>query len=1168
MRRIAGVIAAGAMVAASLVSVTSASAAVDGCANPAAVRVATGAELEQALSARVNGKVICITADLTLPTRGAASWTDFSLTIDGGGHTLTVDPQGAGLLFDLSGPDAATITLANMEFVGDVMRNNNSIFHVQGDTNNRDNLLISNVTFQGIRNFGSRPGVMGSGPAIYAVRLARVDLDGVYVSDTLAQSYAPVDISARHIRVNASSFHRNRAVHDVLDLTSRSTCARTAGGNMTGPRAGGASLMGGLSITVTASIFWNNAAECGGALHVSDQITREAVDGQASITGSSIAYNEAYVLDGGGIVAERLDTLTVSDSGVLANKAKRAGGGIDTSDVDTLTVSRSGVNFNATETGDGGGINASSENAGSKVVIDTSIVRNNTAGFSGGGVAAEMGTVSLLASRVSGNTALEGDGGGVYALEPDGAAAADYRIRLDGSTFSANTAAEGEGGGVRAITTSPTQVVNSTIVENRAKLAGGLDVPVGPLEMQFVTVTGNRATSEQGAGIALGRGLAAGADIASTVVNSITWGNTGAGAADLWVSAGAANRASVNYVIHTSAGSVNVPVSAGDIVADPQLAPLGNNGGPAPDASNPMLTRAPLAGSPALRAGTATSVAVDQVGAARTVATPTIGAVERAVARASAPLNLVATAGDRAVLLTWSPPRSDGGSPVTGYVVEQSRDGGRNWEASRDADPRELAALVAGLTNGTEYSFRVTAITDAGAGAPTAAVTATPRASLPLAPGRPTGTPGDNAIALQWAPPANADVARITGYRIDRSSDGGTNWSTISANTGSRVVRATDRGVANGSPYVYRVAAINESGVGPFSDPSAAIVPSADLPSAPGRPVAEPGDGRAALVWAPPADEGDRPITGYRIEWTTDGVTWTEAVADTGSTQTTATVDGLANGTTYAFRVSAISAAGQGASSAPSAGVVPQSPVDLPVNPDPDPVPGPQPDPVPGPQPDPGPAPPVPPAPGPEPGPDVQPQPALPGAFASIPREVTATARNASAVVRWTEPTTSGTYAVTRYWVSANPGGAGCLAEAPSRTCTVKGLVNGTTYTFTVEALTAAGWSAPSEPSNAVTPPGEGTIEISGKRTTVRGKKGLVVTGTSTGLDAGTILRPWVKFPGQSDYFQGVARIKVRDDGTFTWQRKGNKKTYVYVATEDGSIRSDRIIIEPAPRGR
>jgi hypothetical protein len=34
----------------------------------------------------------------------------------------------------------------------------------------------------------------------------------------------------------------------------------------------------------------------------------------------------------------------------------------------------------------------------------------------------------------------------------------------------------------------------------------------------------------------------------------------------------------------------------------------------------------------------------------------------------------------------------------------------------------------------------------------------------------------------------------------------------------------------------------------------------------------------------------------------------------------------------------------------------------------------------------------------------------------------------------------------------------------------VEGLSNGTAYTFTVTALTGAGWSAKSEPSNAVTP--------------------------------------------------------------------------------------------------
>ena len=62
------------------------------------------------------------------------------------------------------------------------------------------------------------------------------------------------------------------------------------------------------------------------------------------------------------------------------------------------------------------------------------------------------------------------------------------------------------------------------------------------------------------------------------------------------------------------------------------------------------------------------------------------------------------------------------------------------------------------------------------------------------------------------------------------------------------------------------------------------------------------------------------------------------------------------------------------------------------------------------------------------------------------------------------------------------------------------------------------------------------------------------------------LLWPWVDIAAK-ERDQWVL-IKVRDDGTFTWQRKGNKKTYVYVATEDGSIRSDRIIIEPAPRGR
>jgi hypothetical protein len=35
----------------------------------------------------------------------------------------------------------------------------------------------------------------------------------------------------------------------------------------------------------------------------------------------------------------------------------------------------------------------------------------------------------------------------------------------------------------------------------------------------------------------------------------------------------------------------------------------------------------------------------------------------------------------------------------------------------------------------------------------------------------------------------------------------------------------------------------------------------------------------------------------------------------------------------------------------------------------------------------------------------------------------------------------------------------------------------------------------------------------------------------------------------------------VAADGSFTWSRKTGKKVYVYFASEDGSVQSNRIII-------
>jgi hypothetical protein len=82
-----------------------------------------------------------------------------------------------------------------------------------------------------------------------------------------------------------------------------------------------------------------------------------------------------------------------------------------------------------------------------------------------------------------------------------------------------------------------------------------------------------------------------------------------------------------------------------------------------------------------------------------------------------------------------------------------------------------------------------------------------------------------------------------------------------------------------------------------------------------------------------------------------------------------------------------------------------------------------------------------------------------------------ATAANASASVSWTAPSSDGGSAITGYTVTASGArGQTCTGGALTTSCTVIGLANGISYTFTVTATNAVGTSAASAASNAVTP--------------------------------------------------------------------------------------------------
>ena len=55
---------------------------------------------------------------------------------------------------------------------------------------------------------------------------------------------------------------------------------------------------------------------------------------------------------------------------------------------------------------------------------------------------------------------------------------------------------------------------------------------------------------------------------------------------------------------------------------------------------------------------------------------------------------------------------------------------------------------------------------------------------------------------------------------------------------------------------------------------------------------------------------------------------------------------------------------------------------------------------------------------------------------------------------------------------------------------------------------------------------------------------------------------PHYRFPGQTQFTTGTGRPLVAADGTFAWQRKGGKTTYVYFETSDGKTRSNRVVIQ------
>ena len=127
----------------------------------------------------------------------------------------------------------------------------------------------------------------------------------------------------------------------------------------------------------------------------------------------------------------------------------------------------------------------------------------------------------------------------------------------------------------------------------------------------------------------------------------------------------------------------------------------------------------------------------------------------------TAPQSISALAGNGEVTLAWTAPSSAGGSPVLRYVVERYDTGSSSWVIV-DNNVTALSLLVTGLTNGTSYLFRVSAINSAGTGASTALATSVTPATVPSAAVITSTFSNNTSVQINWSAAASNGSA-ITG---------------------------------------------------------------------------------------------------------------------------------------------------------------------------------------------------------------------------------------------------------------------------------------------------------------------------------------------------------------------------------------------------------------------
>ena len=273
---------------------------------------------------------------------------------------------------------------------------------------------------------------------------------------------------------------------------------------------------------------------------------------------------------------------------------------------------------------------------------------------------------------------------------------------------------------------------------------------------------------------------------------------------------------------------------------------------------------------------------------------------------AGPPVAVKAQARNHGALVSWRPPSSNGGSPVTGYVIK-AFPSGKSVRTSA-----VTSFLVGGLANNTAYAFTVAAINKNGTG-PASHRSVQVRPHAPTAPGSPRSVrvvAGFKQLSVSWAAPKSDGGAPVTGYKL--TTRPATSVVSVPGNARS----ATLTGLANTKTYRVSVVAVNGAGKGKAAA-TAPARPHVGVPGPPGSVTAAPASSKVLVSWQPPISDGGSAVTGYVIK-----VAGTSRKVTVKGTVRSVAITGLAKAKSYSFLVAAKNARGLGiaVTSAPATG--------------------------------------------------------------------------------------------------------------------------------------------------------------------------------------------------------------------------------------------------------